>query len=289
MNLAAGLAIQAYSSSPDRSFLTRDDFSALYEDFKELGIELDVVDPTVPHFDQRRFREADLYMPNSDGSGQINLGEATYYIAFLKSIGANARRFRVDIEHPCKVSDQPGYMGWLPMNPSCFRGTYFKKVASYWSHAPGMVSYLQSLGAADSAVIRHDFEHIARLKGYSEEPIGGYDAKGFPSAIHYVETFFNRFDHHHTGSLDTNEAVEMSHIFANDIAGFSGVDPTDLPTIEAIFTYIVRNGKSPDPKDMGMAEVASWMAARPMWNINAPRVAIYRALAVFATAALQRP
>jgi hypothetical protein len=281
MNLAGEVAVEKYSSAADRSALSFADFQGLYADAYEIGIELKAIDPTVPDFDGRRFREADYYMPISDGSESVSEHEATYYIAYLVSAGGLYRVLRENVEEQCKISDQLGPMDWKWMNAQCVRNHWWAHSDFYLGTTPQMLDHYRRQNLVMKSQLEHDFEMVARLRGYSGDPFGGYDIKAFASALQYVETIFQRYDTDGSQVWTTQEAIAASAIFGTAIARTAEIDPSETDKIQAIFTFILKNGRKPADGLGGMIEVGAWMLVRPFWDLRVDRNGVYKAFGVF--------
>ena len=82
-------------------------------------------------------------------------------------------------------------------------------------------------------------EEGARLYGYSQNPIGGYDALTFAAIIHYIEVLFARYDQTGNGVLNTSEALNFAVLARPQIATAANLPVTQTGTLDAIFTYVL--------------------------------------------------
>lgn len=284
-NLLSGILVSAYTGQPLSASpqISLNQFEQLFTDFGGLGVDMHVIDTAVPSFPERRFNEADNYTLASEDNELLSVDAFTYYIGMMGSVYFLGQRIREDIEIPCNAGIGLDSMGWHYMDPECFRTMFFANIQKYWDHAPALQQYYATLSASDQASFQHDYENGARLYGYSDDPIGGYDTMTFASIAHYVEVLFARFDVNHDGVLETGESIEFSALVRAQIAAASGISPSSTGTLDGIFTYILNFEKFPANGFFGDLEVGAWILLKPVWNIHADRGSVYRMQSLFAT------
>ncbi|HUP55878.1 MAG TPA: hypothetical protein VM598_00385, partial [Bdellovibrionota bacterium] len=277
IDVAARLVFESYSSLPGRDGAVLADVEALVEDFQQLSIDRGTLDPTVPHYARRRFREASSYGPVSDGDAKVDLVELTHYAAYVYSIEALAIRLRGLVEERCKVSDELDTMKWKRMDARCFRQVYFGNVDTLWDHFPRLQAHYRSLDAEGRAKLERMVEHAARHKGHNDEPVGGYEAQSFSAVVHFEEAYFERFDVNRDNKIQTEEALVAARNHRRNIAEAGNIDPTKHGILDAIYVFGVKHGRRPVRRGLGLVEFLAWLARRPFWNLNATSAEIFRA------------
>jgi hypothetical protein len=280
LNLLAGLVLKTYSSDGAKNTLSPGDFQTLIGDATPIGIDINAFDPNVDKFADRRFREADFFSLSGNGDNLLDIDEITYYASTILSLTATMKRVRQDVEVRCSVGSLDG-MGWMFMDPACFRSVFFANSSKYWDHEPMLVQEYSQLDAPGKADFQSSLEKSARLKGLTNDPIGGYDASGFILVMLLQENLFARFDADHDGYLNTDEAlqaIQPTRRFTSTKANI-GLDQGDL--LDAIQTFPLSKGRIPTTDIGGMLEVGAWLLTRPFWDIHAGRPMTYKTSCVF--------
>jgi hypothetical protein len=148
-----------------------------------------------------------------------------------------------------------------------------------------------ALSAADRAELQTDIEKSARLDGYTQEPLGGYDASGFLLFMILQETLFLRFDANWDGYLDTSEALQAAVPMREFIAKQANLDPNqekilgildENEVLDAIFTFTMAKAKVPKMDLGGYTELVLWLLDKDDWKVHAGRAITYKNSSQFA-------
>lgn len=277
MRLTAERLIRPYASLLDGDKVTFEAFRRFVLDYREFGLALGAIDPRVPDFEVRRFREANLFTYASDGDAYLDLDEATYYIATLYSAHTLASRITEAVRLDCRSLGSDGMGGDL-FDAFCFRRSYISRAPTLWDHFPFLVEEFRTMSDARKANLIYAMEKAARIFGYTDEPMSSSEITGFAGVAHYVETLFQRFDADTSQVMDKNEALVAVPIFTPFLAEVGGLDPTDTGMMNAVFTYTVKYGHPPSKDVKGIAHFLLWRARKPFWKLTSRRYEVFKAI-----------
>jgi hypothetical protein len=229
----------------------------------------------------KRFREANLFMPVSNGNKVLDHMEGTYYVAFLFSSGAfsgSIYRTIVDEWRTCDANLRDE-LGQPAMTAACFRRAYFGHTDVFWSTFPGLQVAYSKMSDDERADLAHSMEQAARTGGYNQNPIGPYDIDSFAALPHYVEDIMERFDVNDDEKLDRREILDRAYpVFKQTLADVAGSKSDFI--LKGVLTYIIYYGKAP-PK--GSVEFLIWCAKMRFVKIEADRNDLYRIVALLSS------
>lgn len=269
------------------------DLEAMITDFENILRAWKKVRPGITRADvtAKRFREANLFMPVSNGDKLVNEVEATYYIAFLFSSGAMSGRVFDQIVYDMGLC-RPGTgmvdeVGNPAVDAQCFRNAYFGNIDLFWVNFPDLIKHYKHLKTSEQASLRYAMEKAARTKGVSNDPIGPFDMDSFAALPHYLESIIGRFDVNNDQVLDKHEVLDRAYpIFKDTLATLSG--RTSDWVLEGALTYAIKFGKL--PKTIAeQAHFLAWCAWRPFWKIEADRAALYQVIAILSDPIPKKP
>jgi len=277
--LLAEVIMEGYSTVGDHKKGSRSDINAVLKDWRELLVQLHMLDPLDPNVGPNRFRDANLFTFLSDGDDLADLDETTYLLSFIVSIGTLSDVSIELVNSKCALRDRPmDSYGRYWMDARCFREQYFANVETIWANFPELLKFYQSLGRRDREKVQISLEMGARMLGYSEEPVGMSDLQSFSGLAHYIEALFKRFDVDRTGIIDLEELMRAFPIFKGELARFGNIDPGNTSMLEAVFTYLVRFEAPPVMDFIGTSHFLAWWGWKPFWTIQGDRKSLFTVL-----------
>ncbi len=278
--------LSAYSSDKDKRWATQKDLETFFAELGPLIAEFQVIDPTVKDYGLRRYTEASLFMFSSNGDEYLDKTELTYYFGFLSSIFTLSRRINAVIGPLCSnqgVASGDDHFGWSWMDVTCFRREYFSRFEEFWDHSPQVVKFFADLAPDKRDEVQNAMERAGRFFGASDtEPVGTFDTEGYAGVIHYVEAIFHRFDSNYSQKLDLGELEEAFPVFKLELSTFGNIPISQESMLEAIFMFTVRYGAPPEKTAAGYANFLTFWAMKPVWQMSADRLALYKVLASLA-------
>lgn len=277
-----------YATGPDH-VATVEDLTRLSTDFGEILKAFGKFAPDVTYESvaAKRFREANLFMPNSNGDEYVSEDEAVYYIAVLVSAGTMTGRIWnkiTDTQRLCPIvgTDE---MGNAAISIKCFRDVYFNRIEEFLGRFPGLISGYRALTGDEQANFMRDIEVAGRKNGQTENPIGTYDIDSYSALAHYVESAVIRFDTNGDEILDRDEILDNVYpIFRGELAKVDGAPQSEL-MLRGLLTYLFRFGKIPTTKSEQAHYVwwfsKRWLVGDLAWtSVQGSRFDIYSILAM---------
>lgn len=268
---------------PGRKTAQKTDLSLLTQDFYQILLNWKMANPemTTMEMAEKRFQEANLFMPVSNGDAYMDDIEGTYYLAFLFSSGPfSSEIFRKVTQNARDWSACPivgvDELQQDAVEARCFRNVYFGHPEAFWANFPGLRSAYAKMSPEAKAELAVSMETAARHSGYSEKPIGPYDVDSFAALPHYVEDIMERFDSNEDGSLDKEEILDHAYpIFKATIGKAAPKAKSDL-LLKGILTYIVKYGRIP----RNTIDLLAWCVRMPFTAVVADRASLYRVVAL---------
>jgi hypothetical protein len=279
--------ISVYATGPTtsagRKTARKEDLAELSTDFHEILLNWNMALRGDSPLDvaEKRFREANLFMPISNGDAYMDDIEATYYLAFLFSSGSFSSTIFNGVTRdargwPVCPLDKTDIVHQPAMTAACFRNAYFGHPEVFWKSFPALQKAYAEMSNQQKASLAHSMEVASRRGGYTEDPIGKFDIDSFAGLPHYVEKIIDRFDVNKNGVLDKREILDRAYpIFKQTLQKAAPEAKSDF-LLKGILTYIVRYGKKPN----STLALLAWCARMPLTKVVADRVSLYRVVAL---------
>ncbi|MCM0605369.1 MAG: hypothetical protein KA715_04705 [Xanthomonadaceae bacterium] len=279
-NLLSNHMMKCYALSKNKAInpngVTADNFKEIFDDFGPIAGQLNLIDVTFPNLYLKRFREADLFTFASNGNQFVDVDEATNYLAVIASSFTLSRKIKSDTENECALSDgSKDKLEWNWMDINCFRGKISDGLETYLRMFPMLKNYFNRLSISDQRKLFNNMEKGYRLSGNSEVPIASYDVQAMTGYLHYIEAIFLKFDDDQSQTFNKKELLKMFPNFKKLLAVAAKQEESNTGMLEAIFTYVVKFGHSPEESIWRKIHFFAWMIGRPFWKINADRGDIY--------------
>jgi hypothetical protein len=285
--------LSVYATGPvganSRPIAKVDDLANLTSDFNQILIQwkLSSAALTPMEMAKKRFREANLFMPVSNGDAYMDEVEGTYYLGFLFSASSLSHRMFDGVTHnapawsACPITGKDD-LGSDAVDAPCFRNIYFNHPEVFWNNFPGLQTTYAAMDPDQKADLAMSMEIASRVGGYSEKPIGPYDVDSFGALPHYVEDVMERFDLNNDELLDKEEILDHAYpIFKKTLQDSDAVPAAAKKSdflLKGILTYLMKYGKPPN----GTLDLLGWCARLPFTKIEAQRGAVYKVVAILA-------
>ena len=235
----------------------------------------------------KRFNEANMFVFSSNGDSVMDLGETTYYLAFLMSASSLSTRIMNKIAGTATTPGLCPVIGKDDMDLdtydiTCFRTNYYGNYKELWINFPGLVNAYENMlkfYPQKVLILQQSMEISARRLGYSNAPISSYDITAMAVIPHYLEAMVSRFDWNNDQILDLNEVLNGAYPIVKTTLA-NAAKQTDNSMLQAILTYIVRFGRDPSLSTWDTIHLLAWYVWRPFWTIQADRAALYKVIAV---------
>lgn len=275
----AELLMEAYGSDRAGRRARLADLRAVLDEFGPLALAVKLFE-SPPGTVERRFREANLFLPASDGDDWMSLGETTDLLRYIVSELVHGGAIRSALESACgRAKRDP--IGWRWMDPACFRREWIAQRHALGSRFPAWLRHYDAQPAAERARLDRALELASRRHGISEQPVGGADVAGYTGVLHYLESLFLRFDADGDEALTLPEIRAALPVFRTGLAEVGGLDPNDTGMLEAVLTYTLKYGEPPTRTLKGITRFLWWRSIRPFWRVTSRRGEVLRVLAGF--------
>lgn len=211
-------------------------------------VDIGILNPKNLTFASSRFREANIFVPHSDGNDLASHAEVTDLVGMIWS-GINLNTMlRQELIRVCfnGVDQQDS----AKVSLSCARKAYKGASPQVMRATPDYLKFMSSSSADEWAYF---INNIFKAAGYipnEKNLVALEDLSLSPHVIQYVEMVFSRFDRNKDGFMSTAEALKAFPAFKGILKELSK-DQIDSGTIKEkdlvdVFTYILRYGKPPE-------------------------------------------
>lgn len=248
------------------------------------AVDLGFLEPDNTSFVESRFREANMFMPHSDGNNYVSYVELVDIIAMIWS-GINVDGLiKKDIEKSCFSGRKINVNTQIPMQ--CLVNVYYSKMRTHISSSPEFVNYTNSVSSREwSHYIHNIFKAAGYIPGKNLSARAG-DVSLAPHVIQYIELLYARYDKNKNDRIETEEALVAYHAFksillklsARELASGS-LQESDLPSL---FTYIIKHGKPPETVGEKLSFVMNWRGKPSNWNLQSTRLELAQILGYIA-------
>lgn len=273
------LRVQSYAG------LSIDEARDGFESLKPLLLDLNLLDTSNKQFLDSRFREANIFMPRSDGNELVSFLEAANLFTFILSGEKLNSNFKPSLFEACL----PGVVEPGPdsiINYQCLKEEYRTHFNSLFSSMPKLVEYRKGLSDLEFSCFFYSSLKAAGYIPNSDWNIREGDASLFPHLIQYMEMLFERFDTNSNGEIDRQDA-EVAFPSFKEL--FKQLAKKDLEKgrlkesdLFALFTYVLKNGKAPE-STVEKLKFLVWKNRDPKhWKVHANRSFIAQILAYVA-------
>ena len=293
---AMGHIFKSYATGPD-GLAQVSDLVDLSSDFGNTLKAFGKFSPDVTYeaVAAKRFREGNLFMPNSNGDLYLDQLEGTYYLAFLYSAGSTTSQVWETITQQRKLC-APNFideLGHPAVDAVCFREAFYKNLDVFWAGLPGLRDAYNELPADEKTTFIENMEIAGRKSGYTDLPIGEFDVDSISTIPHYIESLMHTHDLNHDGTIDLDELLDHAFpIFREALKAIPGVPSGDY-FLKVALTYVIAHGRIPSN-----AEFIGWAIAgkvpglfgkpdKPKWRreVITDRAALVQVLAVLTQSA----
>lgn len=287
--IASSFLLNSYGSTSDVSgkAATLQDLETLITDLKDFLFSVHMFHPLKKNMGAKRFREANLFMPNGNGDDKMDLPETAVYLAYIFS----ASRQNTRIADLALVGPNPCPMkGWnVPLKipaytVQCYRDRLTANFDELFVNMPRLRDEITGMTAAERETWNQTLEYASKTTGYNEDPVTTFDVSSYAGLPHYAEAVMLRYDTNHDGALDRRETLDnVFPIFKRELSLISKIK-IDFVN-KAVILYLMQKGKQPEIKDL-----IGWaLGFEFLKDFKARRIRIYQIFAALSPPAPADP
>lgn len=285
----ARLLIRSFAGDLDRinkfQGASLPEVEAAFKGLKPIFVEMGLLDPKNDSFASSRFREANIFVPHSDGNSLASQAEITDLIGMIWSgVGINSL-LREQLVEKCFARNETVTDNSL-VSLSCARSAYKDSMPGIMSATPEYVKFMKAASKDDWAYYMNNVFMAAGYIPNDKNLAKMGDIALTPHVIQYVEMIFARFDKNKDGIISTNESIKAFPSFkgllkelAKDQLESGKISESELLDV---FTFILRYGKPPTTIVEQARFFFKWKGKRDNWDVWADRVQLAQILGYIA-------
>lgn len=275
--LFRGYAEQAGSRIGWDSGITLKEMERFYADFREVGIDLYLVDSRNPNMGGRDFISANLFTYSADGlvldqtspKARLRTVEAMELFSFLFSGGQMAKDFYAALAERCAKGPLDLYKREMLL-----RSCVVEQLPDVFDRFLVSMPDLQQFLRIAPAQVRHSFVRTLLETAFSPkfsqtQWVEFNELTTLAVVLHYSEAVMTRYDANHDGSLNNAEIDQAAEVFMGFIKKFAKEKmDQNLSDKQArgAFYYILTNKEMPT----GFWDIA-WLSYISAGNLNLNR------------------
>ncbi|UYL07657.1 hypothetical protein B9G69_011425 [Bdellovibrio sp. SKB1291214] len=267
--------------------VTVEEVNKVFNTVKPFFVDLQMLEPENETFGDARFRDANIFMPHSDGNKTASFIELTDLVGMLWSGVTINTMLTESMPKDClfeQVLRNPktGVSKLEKMvKVDCAANAYRSLLEEKMTATPVFRRYLRSIDRDETLEF---INNIFKSSGYvpnKSRTTKLADLGQVPHAIQYIEMIFTRFDENSDGVLTKYEALKAYDLFAGLLGQYAGdqVAPKDL---DSVFMFLLRYGKAPTTLKEKATWFLRWKGKPDNWNVAADRSQLARILGYIA-------
>lgn len=241
-------------------------------------VELELVDAKNTTFASSRFREANIFVPRSDGNSLASFTEITDLISMIwsgLSLNSLLREELVRVCFPGRDPETNPVKNTERVSLSCARRAYKPAMARILTATP---EYGRFAGRISNDEWTSYIDNLFKAAGYI--PNGSNRAlleelALTPHVLQYTEMIYARFDLNRDAILSSQEAVRAFPAFKGILKDLAKPQLADGSLKEEnlldLFTYILRYGRPPTTWQEKLQFVLNWRNQPEKWDVAADR------------------
>ncbi|WP_291516125.1 hypothetical protein [Bdellovibrio sp. ArHS] len=283
------LAVRSFTGSLDRlntyKGVNLEEVQNAFMTVRPALVELGILEPKNTSFASSRFREANIFVPHSDGNSLSSYAELTDLIGMIWS-GLNINSMlRQELIKKC-FNGNTDVKNDALVSLSCVRASYKEALPMAATSLPEYLKFQKSASKDEWAIYMNN---IIKAAGYipNEKNMALLeDISLAPHVMQYIEMIYARFDRNKDGVINTPESLNAFPAFkgillelAKDQIANGSIKEADLLDL---FTYILRYGKPPETLKEKLRFVLSWKGKRDKWDVWADRIQLSEILGYIA-------
>lgn len=251
---------------------TLQEATAILNDYRDLLVDLEVIEKSNTGFGAARYIEANLFTPQSDGNDRVGQLELTGLVAMIMSGLKTDEYMQSDLSQLCAMQSLPGTSN-KTAEIGCFRRAYFQLIQmksdlsegfKHFRNMPEFSNYASRLSPSAWTKFIINLEKSAGYNG-KDPQIKQTDFSLIPHVVQYIEMMMFRFDSNRDGFLSTAESKQSLPLLREQLKEVSGLDSDK--NLFAVLTYFLKHGEPPST-----LQFIFWkLKGEKDWNVNADR------------------
>ncbi|MBC7742498.1 MAG: hypothetical protein H7061_09885 [Bdellovibrionaceae bacterium] len=277
----ARLFIRGYADDLERarnfSGVTLYEAQFAFNQFEPIAVELELVDAN-SSFVTSRFREANLFLSESNGDNLANFSELHQLALHIYSGINRAKDLKTKLVRACLPRAPEKISSHTSISEDCALDVYLAETESF-EGLPQFLKMRDIQPLPEATQMRAHYLSLLKTVGHvpnEQKTIQFQDADLFPHVIQYIEMIYARYDLNRDNLLQKEEALKAFPAFKSTlkdaVKAYDKIKEDDLP---GVFIYILKNGAP--PKKTSLSELLKFLgfihqADQKDWIIESTRL-----------------
>lgn len=235
------LFLKAYGDST-KKVMNANQLSRWFEDFNQLGVELNLFDSRSANPSGRSFLEGNLFTMHGNGDEELDQVEIFELISNVTAGGSSFKsKIRLFVSD-CEINKKD-HFGRNYLNEICFRSKFLANFTYIYSHLPNWVRFFSTLSLAQKEWLYYYLVNSTRVSIKENGLIEDADLRALSVVSIYVDNLFNVYDLNRNGLLDEHEVQKATIRFE---MFFKKLKPElTKEQIAFVFSYLLVRGEKP--------------------------------------------
>lgn len=237
-----------------------------FQELRALGVDIGLLAPNNTTFVDSRFREANIFVPHSNGDNLASFSEIGDLVTMIMSGLKIDSQLRPSLVRDCSAVAEPKQTDTVDFD--CLYANYKKQFPAVMTALPEFQKYQKT---QDESTFNFFFYNSLKAAGYVpnlSNKVKFEDVGLLPHLIQYVELLNARFDINHDDAIDVGEADLAFPAFRSL---FKELAKKELESglikeeeLFALFTFVLYYGKPPGLSDL--LRWSSWKKTPSKWE-----------------------
>lgn len=263
-------------------------FQKLFGFFSQAGF----LDPKSVSFTDSRFREANIFVPRSDGNDFASFDELVDIVGMMFSGVENERQLKVEMLKKCVPAGVVVNSDTL-LKVDCVREVLYLEIPKVLTGMPELQVFLRKASKSDW---NSYFMNVLKASGYVPNPrqeVRYGEVSQVPHLVQYIEMVYARFDLNKDTVISSADAMRAFPAFRGIILELAKSEiksgTLSLSDLDDLFTFILRYGRPPTTISEKLRFVFSWKNRPQIWDVWADRVQLAKILGFIADEVAKAP
>lgn len=282
------ILLRSFVNSRDRlaaySGATLKEMQTAFDALRPVMVQLGMIDKKNTTFASSRHREANIFMPHSDGNTLMSFAEGADMVGMIWSGLSINKLVKAQLVRECL--GRSSAKGSTLISVNCAADSYRRAFVKYGTSMPEHVRFVNGL---TKEMWYHYIGNVFKSAGYIPNPKGMAtldDITLSPHVMQYVEMIYSRFDKDKNDYIDTDEAIKAFPAFKGIMLELAADQLKNKTITEEelvdVFGFILRFGHPPTSIWEKLKYVTTWKGKPKNWDIWAGRTQLAEILGYIA-------
>lgn len=287
--VVARVLLRSFVNSSQRlaaySGATLPEMEAAFKSLRPVLVQLELIDEKNTSFASSRFREANIFVPHSDGNTLVSFAEGVDLVGMIWSGLKINTKLRAQLIRDC-LGGRAKVRGSTQVSVSCAAASYRRTFPKVGVSMPEHIRFINNL---NTEMWNNYIGNVFKAAGYVPNSKGLAsldDISLSPHVMQYVEMIYARFDANDDDYISTEEAIKAFPAFKGVMLELAQ-EQLKNGTIKEdelvdVFGFILRFGHPPTSISEKLRYLFNWKGKSKSWDIWAGRTQLSEILGYIA-------